>query len=131
MKDQFLLDSSFVIDLLNEVADGEPGPAMAWLGRHPKARLWISPVTMAEVMEGAEAPDHVRAHLGRYHWQGIHQAHAELAAALQRRSKRRMAENDAWQAVVAIRMNASLVGHDPKAFRRLGEQYRDHRELGS
>ena len=29
-----LLDSSFIIDLLNELADDEPGPALRWLARH-------------------------------------------------------------------------------------------------
>ena len=52
---RYLLDSSFVVDLLNEIADrnGE-GPALAWLKRNRRAQLWISPVTLAEVLEGAE-----------------------------------------------------------------------------
>lgn len=33
----YLLDSSFVIDLLNELADGVYGPAVAWLAAHPRA----------------------------------------------------------------------------------------------
>jgi len=122
-----LLDSSFVIDLLNEVADGVAGPAMAWLRKNPRARLWISPVTFAEVLEGAENVDAVRAHLQRYRWQGLHHRQAELAALLQRRSERRMGENDAWQAATAMVMKGVVVGHDPNAFGRLGEAYCDHR----
>jgi predicted nucleic acid-binding protein len=122
-----LLDSSFIIDLLNETADGAPGPAFHWLRRHRAAPLWISPVTFSEVLEGAEDPDAVRAHLGRYRWQGIHHAHAELAALLQRRARHRMGENDAWQAAVALHMNGCVVGHDARAFGRLGASYLDHR----
>jgi predicted nucleic acid-binding protein len=40
---------------------------------------------------------------------------------------RRMGENDAWQAAFADQMGAILVGHDPRAFRRLGDRYEDHR----
>ena|ERR1700722_115652 len=121
-----LLDSSFLIDLLNEIADHREGPAFAWLKRNPRARLWISPVTMAEVLEGAADASAVKAYLARYSWQGIHQAHAETAALRQRRSSRRMGENDAWQCAIAERMGGILVGHDA-AFRRLGERYQDHR----
>ena len=49
-----LLDSSFVIDLLNEVAANRRGPAHAWIARNSGADLWVSPVTYAEVVEGAE-----------------------------------------------------------------------------
>ena len=128
MKRPCLLDSSFVIDLLNEVADGVPGPAMSWLRRNRRARLWISPVTYAEVLEGAEDVDAVREHLQRYRWQGLHHVQAEMAALLQRRSSRRMGENDAWQAAAAMAMQGVVVGHDPKAFERLGAAYLDHRK---
>jgi len=130
MKQPCLLDSSFVIDLLNEVADGEPGPATNWLRANRGAQLWISPVTYAEVLEGADDLDAVRAHLRRYRWQGLHHAHAEMAAVLQRRNSRRMGENDAWQAAVALAMNGCIVGHDPAAFSRLGAAYVDHRADG-
>ena len=127
MNHSCLLDSSFIIDLLNETADGAPGPAFEWLRRYPAASLWISPVTFAEVLEGADDPDAVRAHLRRYRWQGIHQAHAELAAQLQRRARNRMGENDAWQVAVVLHMKGCLVGHDRRAFGRLGAAYLDHR----
>ncbi len=70
----YLLDSSFVIDLLNELADGVDGPAVAWLAAHPRARLWISPVTLTEVLEGADDPAAVRRYLARFRWQGIQAA---------------------------------------------------------
>ena len=122
-----LLDSSFLIDLLNEVAAGKPGTACAWLGRHKQVRLWVSAVSVAEVLEGAADMDAVRQFLSRFHWQGLHHSHAARVALLQRRAKQRMGENDAWQAAVALEMRGKLVGHDPKAFGRLGQMYCDHR----
>ena len=122
-----LLDSSFIIDLLNELAEGKDGTAVGWLRRNAGAVLWITPVTMAEVLQGADEPDAVRAYLSRYSWQGIHRAHAERVASLQRRVASRMGENDAWQAAIADTMGAVVIGHDPKAFQRLGARYEDHR----
>ena len=122
-----LLDSSFVIDLLNEIAEGAPGPAIAWLKRNPRARLWISPVTWAEVLEGANDPAAVRSYLVRYQWQGIGRTHADRVAEYQRRATRRMGENDVWQVAVAALMSGVIVGHDPKAFARLRAEYEDHR----
>lgn len=124
---KYLLDSSFVIDLLNEIADAVEGPAFAWLKRNEKARLWVSPATVAEVLEGASDTEAVKAYLGRYSWQGIHRVRAESVALRQKRSARRLGENDAWQVAIAERMNAMIVGHDPAAFGRLGARYDDHR----
>jgi predicted nucleic acid-binding protein len=121
-----LLDSSFIIDLLNEIASGKAGAALDWLRRNGAAALWISPVTLAEVLEGADDPDAVKDYLRRYSWQGIHRVHAGLVTTAQRRAARRMRENDAWQAAIAEQMGAVLVGHDPKAFKRLGAAYEDH-----
>jgi predicted nucleic acid-binding protein len=124
---KFLLDSSFVIDLLNEIADDSKGPALEWLERNEKAQLWISPVTVAEVLEGASDTRVVKSYLARYMWQGIHRVHAEKVALRQKRSSRRLGENDAWQCALADHMDAVIVGHDPAAFQRLGTRYDDHR----
>jgi len=121
-----LLDSSFVVDLLNEIADNKNGPALRWLKRNPSARLWISPITLAEVLEGAADPAFVSVYLARYGWQGIHRAHAEKAAVVQRRAARRFGENDAWQAAIAEQMGGVIVAHD-RAFRRLVARYDDYR----
>ena len=122
-----LLDSSFLIDLLNELAAARPGAACAWLRRNRRARLWVSAVSVAEVLEGADDVDFVRQFLGRFAWQGLHHAHAARVALLQRRSTQRMGENDAWQVAVAMEMRGKIVGHDPRAFGRLGRAYEDHR----
>lgn len=115
-----------MIDLLNEMADDREGPALAWIRRHPRARLWISPVTVAEVLEGAEDPEAVCAYLRRFAWQGIHRMHGESVALRQKRSPHRLGENDAWQCAIAERIDAVVVGHDA-AFRQLGRSYEDHR----
>ena len=122
-----LLDSSFLIDLLNELANQSAGPATAWLKRHPRARLWVSAVTVAEVLEGAGDVDAVGRFLNRFRWQGLHHSHAIRVALLQQRSKQRMGENDAWQAAVVMELRGKIVGHDRKAFARLGAAYLDHR----
>jgi predicted nucleic acid-binding protein len=57
---------------------------------------------------------------------GIHRVHADLVATSQRRASRRLGENDAWQAAIAEQMGAVLIGHDTKAFKRLGAAYEDH-----
>ena len=123
-----LLDSSYVIDLLNEVAANQHGPARAWAARNARADLWVSAVTYAEVLEGAENVEAVREAFRAFRWQIIGRQHGERAALLQRRADQRMGENDAWQAAVAEGMDAVIVGHDPKAFARLGPRYEDHRE---
>jgi predicted nucleic acid-binding protein len=124
---RFLLDSSFVIDYLNEIADRQVGPALAWFRRNRGAELWISPVTSAEVLEGASDPEIVREALRAFRWQIIGRQHAECVALRQRRADQRMGENDAWQVAVAGGMDAVIVGHDPNAFERLGDGYEDHR----
>ena len=124
---KYLLDSSFIIDLLNEIADNDDeSPAFKWLKRNRRARLWISPVTLAEVLERAEEPEAVKTYLGRYGWQGIHRIQAERVAARQKRTVKRLGENDAWQVAVAECMKAAVLGHDA-AFARVGGAYEDHR----
>ncbi|MBC8010401.1 MAG: type II toxin-antitoxin system VapC family toxin [Burkholderiales bacterium] len=123
-----LLDSSFVIDLLNEMSDDLMGPARTWAIQNPSTDLWISPVTYAEVMEGASDDEALVAEiLASFRWQTIGHQHARRVALLQRRSARRLGDNDAWQVALAEAMDATLVGHDPKAFARPGIRYEDHR----
>lgn len=122
-----LLDSSFVIDYLNEISDRQAGPAHAWFRRNRGAELWISPVTSAEVLEGASDVAAVHEAFRAFRWQTIGRQHAERAALRQGRAAQRMGGNDAWQVAVAECMDAVIVGHDPGAFERLGAGYEDHR----
>jgi predicted nucleic acid-binding protein len=122
-----LLDSSFVIDLLNEAAAAVRGPARRWLDFNRRAELWISPVTYAEVLEGATDPAAARGLLQSCRWQLIGRQQADWAARNQRRAPQRLGENDAWQVATAQVIGATIVGHDPKAFARPGIRYDDHR----
>jgi len=56
----------------------------------------------------------------------MHRIEAVTAARLQRRTKNRLGENDAWQAAVAECMKARVLGHDD-AFKRLAAGYEDYR----
>jgi predicted nucleic acid-binding protein len=123
----YLLDSSFVIDLLTEMSEGKVGPAIRWSDANSTASFWISPVTYAEVLEGAEDPVVIDKVFHALRWQMIGRQHANHVARIQRRSSNRLGENDAWQVAIADLMGASIVGHDPKAFDRLGDRYDDHR----
>jgi hypothetical protein len=84
-------------------------------------------VTSAEVLEGASDPAAVREVFRAFRWQTIGHQHAERAALRQSRAAQRLGENDAWQVAVAECMDAVIVGHDPRAFDRLGDGYEDHR----
>jgi len=122
-----LLDSSFIIALVNEAAAKERGPAARWIARNPRCDLWVSPITYAEVLEGATNVEATRELFRTFRWQTIGRQHAERAALLQSRSANRMGENDAWQVAIADNLDAVVVGHDPKAFDRLGDRYDDYR----
>jgi predicted nucleic acid-binding protein len=98
------------------------------LEKHPGVDLWISPVSYAEVLEGASDPEMVREILNTFRWQTIGHQQAERVALRQSRSTKRMGENDSWQVAVAECMEAFIVGHDPKAFDRPGVAYEDHRK---
>jgi len=121
-----LLDSSFVIDLFNEVADNQRGPAHLWLKRNSNNTLWVSPITYAEVLEGANDEQLVREAFRAFRWQTIGKQQADRVALNQRRSNKRMGENDAWQVAIASCIDAIIVGHDSNAFSRLGTKYEDH-----
>jgi predicted nucleic acid-binding protein len=108
-----LLDTSFLIDLLNEIAVGDAGIAHRWLRRNAAAELWISPVTLAEVLQGAADPEAVKDYLRRYSWQGIHRVHADKVASIQRRAVRRVGENDAFAISTPSTYSYYLVGTEP------------------
>ena len=123
-----LLDSSFVIDFFNEVAANKTGPARTWIAQNRSAALWVSPVTYAEVLERADNAEAVREAFRAFRWQTIGRQQGERVALNQRRSSSRLGENDAWQIALSECMDAVIVGHDPRAFERLGSNYEDHRK---
>jgi predicted nucleic acid-binding protein len=118
-----LLDASFLIALEREAAAGQAGPARACLENLRGRRLVVSVVTVEELLEGAADRSAARATLQRFTIQGLHLAQAERYALLQRRTPRRMGENDAWLVATAETIEADVVGADRAAFERLGRRY--------
>ncbi len=122
-----LLDASFLIDLERETAAGTIGPARRFLPALRGRPLVISVVTIAEILEGAVDEARALASLQRFTIQGVHMAQARRCAALQRRSARRLGENDAWLVATAESIDADLLGADTAAFDRLGPRYLQYR----
>jgi predicted nucleic acid-binding protein len=124
----YLLDTSFLVDYERETVAGVPGPATRTINSLPaSARCYVSPVTVAEILEGADDPAESTRALATYQQQTMGWAVALRCAAQQSRAPHRLAENDAWQAALAVGGGLTLVGHD-KAFERVpGLIYRDHR----
>ena len=118
-----LLDASFLIDLDRETARGAIGPARMFLPSLRGRPLAISVVTVAEILEGAEDEARTLTSLRRFVIQAVHTAQAERCARLQRRSARRLGENDAWLVATAESIDADIVGADRAAFERLGARY--------
>ena len=118
-----LLDSSFLIALDRETAGSEEGPARQLLARLRGRPLVVSVVSVEEILEGAADPAAALASLQRFVIQGLHLAQAHRCALLQRRSARRMGQNDAWLVATAQSLDADLAGADRAAFERLGDRY--------
>lgn len=118
-----LLDTSFLIALERETARGEEGPARRFLLSLRGRPLAVSIVSVEELLEGAEDEPGALASLQRFSIQGLHLAQARRCALVQRRSARRMGENDAWLVATAESIDADVVGADRVAFERLGDRY--------
>ena len=118
-----LLDSSYLIDLERETAAGDLGPARRFLPSLRGRRIVVSIVSVEELLEGAVDDAAALASLHRFTIQGLHLAQAQRCALLQRRSSRRMGENDAWLVATAESIDADVVAADRAAFERLGARY--------
>jgi predicted nucleic acid-binding protein len=123
VKRPVLLDASFLIDFERETAQGQPGPAHHILVTLRHRPLVVSIVTVEEILEGADDDIQAMKSLQRFSIQGIQLAHARRCALLQRRSARRLGENDAWLVATAVVLDADVVGADRRAFDRLGSRY--------
>lgn len=118
-----LLDTSFLVALERETAKGEIGPARRFLPALRGRQLVVSIVSAEELLEGAADDAAALAALQRFVIQGLHLAQARRCALLQRRSRRRLGENDAWLVATAESIDADVVGADRMAFERLGPRY--------
>jgi len=118
-----LLDSSYLIDLERETAAGEVGPARKFLSSLRGRALVVSIVSVEELLEGAIDEAAALASLQRFTIQGLHLAQARRCALLQRRTSRRLGENDAWLVATAESIDADVVAADRSAFERLGARH--------
>jgi len=118
-----LLDSSFLIAFEREVARNQNGPARRFLSTLRGRPAAVSIISVEEILEGSDDEDEVFDWLRRFTIQGLHLAQARRCALLQRRSSRRMGENDAWLVATAEILDADIVGADRSAFERLGSRY--------
>jgi predicted nucleic acid-binding protein len=87
----------------------------------------VSIVTVAELLEGAADEAATLASVQRFPIQGLHLAQARRCALLQRRTRRRLGENDAWLVATAESIDADVVSADRIAFERLGKRYPRYR----
>jgi len=122
-----LLDTSFLIDLERETARHEVGPARRFLPSLRARPIFVSIVTVEEILEGSADEAAALASLQRFSIQGLHVAQARRCALLQRRAARRIGENDAWLVATAESIDADIVGADRTAFGRLGARYLRYR----
>jgi predicted nucleic acid-binding protein len=118
-----LLDSSYLIDLERETATRNIGPARRFLPSLRGRPLVVSIVSVEELLEGAADEAVALASLRRFAIQGLHLAQARRCALMQRRTSRRLGENDAWLVATAESIDADVVGADRAAFERLGARY--------
>ena len=123
MKRPVLLDASFLIALEREVAASEMGAARRFLHQLRGRRLVVSVITVEEILEGAADQTTALASLHRFTTVGVHLEQARRCVLLQRRSPRRLGENDAWLVATADSIDADIVGADRRAFERLGPRY--------
>jgi len=113
----FLLDTSVLIEYGRELEAGKPGPAHATLDLVKNQRVYISPVTVAELLEGSDDEIATMQFLAGFQALTIGWQTAKRCALNQSRATQRMSENDAWQAALAVTGGHTLVGHD-RAFER-------------
>lgn len=128
MKKTYLLDTSFLIDLADEAATKTKGPATRTLAKIGTASTYITPITEAELLEGAEDILAAQKVISGYRRMTIGSASALRCALNQSRAPQRMGENDAWQAALAVTGGHVLVGHDKAFERRPWLEYLDHAE---
>ena len=115
-----LLDTSVLIDLEHELADGRVGLVRHFLGRHRGEDLGCATVTVGELASGSDE-ESVRFFLRRLRKIPLTEAIAFRAGALDRfLAKRgmRLGENDTWIAATAIHYSATLV-HVDRDFNRV------------
>jgi predicted nucleic acid-binding protein len=110
-----LLDSSYLIDLEEEIAGGGFGPAIAFAHTLRRSAPRISVVTLGELAAGAANEQAMRRFLSRYRVISLKPEIAWLAGRLERAlatTGRRLGENDNWIAATALYYGEPIVTND-------------------
>lgn len=110
-----LLDSSYLIDLEEEIAAKTFGPAIAFAHAHRRSAPRISVVTVGEFAAGAADEQRTLRFLSRYRIISLKPEIGYLAGRLERALAavgRRLGENDNWIAATALYYGEPIVTND-------------------
>lgn len=110
-----LLDSSYLIDLEEELAERKFGPAIAFAHAHRRSVPRISIITLGELAAGAVDESNTRRFLSRYRVITLKPEIAYLAGRLERALSakgQRLGENDNWIAATALYYGEPIVTND-------------------
>ena len=116
-----LTDTTFWIDLLEERANGEEGPAHQFIARSRRHSLRVSLITWGELAAGVESSQALYDLLNRVRVLPLPLHVAWEASRIERELSRtgaRLGENDNWIAATARAWGLRLVSRDA-AFRRV------------
>ena len=118
---RMLTDSTFWIDLAEEIASDEVGRARRFLSRHHATALEVSIITWGELAAGVNSPTELDHLLRRVRILNLHLQVAWEAGRIERElaaSGARLGENDNWIAATARTWGLALVSRD-QAFGRV------------
>jgi len=110
-----LLDSSYLIDLEEEISSRKFGPALAFGNAHRRAVPRISIISIGELAAGSSQEAEVRKFLSRYRVVSLKPEIGYLAGRLERALSargRRLGENDNWIAATALYYGEPIVTND-------------------
>ena len=110
-----LLDSSYLIDLEEEITERKFGPAIAFAHAHRRSAPHISIITLGELAAGASDESDTRRFLARYRVITLKPEIAYLAGRLERALSakgQRLGENDNWIAATALYYGEPIVTND-------------------
>lgn len=110
-----LLDSSYLIDLEEEIAGRTFGPAIAFAHAHRRSAPRISIISLGELAAGAADEAGTRRFLARYRVITLKAEIGYLAGRLERAlaaKGQRLGENDNWIAATALYYGEPIVTND-------------------
>jgi predicted nucleic acid-binding protein len=110
----FLLDSTFLIDLHDDLRRGD-GVATRFMRKHRSQPLVITPITANEYAVGIRHEREARRFLRRFRLLPLGRDVAMTAARLDREQIAkglRLGENDTWQAATALHFDLTLISED-------------------